>query len=308
MKHYILSLSITFISLINFSACSEGEEMNIPEPTDWIQQSSGTTKTLHDVSFPDSNNGWAVGDNGIILHTSNGGKNWIEQRSYEYDWYYGVCFTDSNHGIVVGSNGFIHRTTTGGRIWALSQVSGITYGLFDVFFVNSDFGWIVGNYTIYKTTNGGNYWSGGAGSSEYFNAVYFTDVNHGWLVSSNGIFRYRESEGWVSCYPIGQSDICFVDTLNGWAVGGSIFRTTDGGNTWTEQIKAEWGLNAVAFTDLFNGTAVGHVGTILKTTNGGDTWISQNSGSTASFFGISFPDAKNGWIVGSSGKIYRTKN
>ena len=39
----------------------------------WEDQISGTTNSLSDVYFIDDLNGWIVGDNGTILHTTNGG-------------------------------------------------------------------------------------------------------------------------------------------------------------------------------------------------------------------------------------------
>jgi photosystem II stability/assembly factor-like uncharacterized protein len=40
----------------------------------WNAQSAGTTLTLHDVFFVDELHGWAVGDQGVILHTALGGR------------------------------------------------------------------------------------------------------------------------------------------------------------------------------------------------------------------------------------------
>ncbi len=39
----------------------------------WNLQNSNTNNTLSDIFFIDNNNGWAVGANGTILHTINGG-------------------------------------------------------------------------------------------------------------------------------------------------------------------------------------------------------------------------------------------
>jgi photosystem II stability/assembly factor-like uncharacterized protein len=39
----------------------------------WIFQNSNTNNTLNDIFFIDNNNGWAVGQNGTVLHTINGG-------------------------------------------------------------------------------------------------------------------------------------------------------------------------------------------------------------------------------------------
>jgi photosystem II stability/assembly factor-like uncharacterized protein len=45
----------------------------------WTAQSPGTTQRLFGMSFTDRRNGWAVGDNGTIVHTSDGGV-WVEEE------------------------------------------------------------------------------------------------------------------------------------------------------------------------------------------------------------------------------------
>lgn len=40
----------------------------------WVIQNSGTKKNLNSVFFTDVNTGYAVGDSGIILKTTNGGE------------------------------------------------------------------------------------------------------------------------------------------------------------------------------------------------------------------------------------------
>jgi len=47
----------------------------------WYEQNSGTTANLNSVHFEDSNNGWAVGDSGIILKTTDLGNSWNVQSS-----------------------------------------------------------------------------------------------------------------------------------------------------------------------------------------------------------------------------------
>ena len=46
----------------------------------WVKQNSGTTVDLYGVSFVDSTTGWAVGDAGTILHTTNAGYSWVKQQ------------------------------------------------------------------------------------------------------------------------------------------------------------------------------------------------------------------------------------
>jgi len=52
----------------------------------WETQASGTNYALMGISFPDKNNGWAVGPAGTILHTDNGGMSGIQdQQITSYD-------------------------------------------------------------------------------------------------------------------------------------------------------------------------------------------------------------------------------
>jgi hypothetical protein len=46
----------------------------------WFNQNPPTLRTLHAIYFSDENHGFAVGDSGVILHTSNGGLTGIEDR------------------------------------------------------------------------------------------------------------------------------------------------------------------------------------------------------------------------------------
>jgi Secretion system C-terminal sorting domain len=46
----------------------------------WTQQIIGTTNPLWGVVFADALTGWAVGDNGTILHTTNGGVTSVKEE------------------------------------------------------------------------------------------------------------------------------------------------------------------------------------------------------------------------------------
>jgi hypothetical protein len=97
---------------------------------------------------------------------------------------------------------------------------------------------------------------------------------------------------------------------------GVILRTTDGGNTWSNQTSpTELPLTDVCFTDNDYGWIVGstsvctpHDGIILNTTNGGETWIEQWSSPGTPLVDICFSDANNGWAVGWGGRILHTTN
>lgn len=101
----------------------------------------------------------------------------------------------------------------------------------------------------------------------------------------------------------------FPESLTGTVVGG-IYRTADGGWTWTSQEAPSQVENFqdVAFADVNTGTIVGPGGTILKTTDGGDTWTEQDSGTEAALHGVSFFDSDQGMAVGAEGTILRTSD
>ena len=66
---------ITIILFVFFSSAMFAQNFN------WTAQNSGVTARLNDVYFADSQTGWAVGDNGTIVNTTDGGQTWLLQSS-----------------------------------------------------------------------------------------------------------------------------------------------------------------------------------------------------------------------------------
>src|SRR5262249_36885838 len=60
---------------------------------------------LHGVHFISTDQGWAVGDNGTILHTNDGGRSWDLQSSGRSSELHSIYFTNDQHGWVVGWDG-----------------------------------------------------------------------------------------------------------------------------------------------------------------------------------------------------------
>ena len=57
---------------------------NLSSQSGWFWQNPlPQENTLHSIHFTDANNGWAVGDNGTILHTTNGGVTYVRETSNE---------------------------------------------------------------------------------------------------------------------------------------------------------------------------------------------------------------------------------
>ena len=115
--------------------------------------------TLNSVKFISSTVGWAVGDAGTILYTSDGGTTWATQSSGTTNDLMAVTFIDANNGWIVGWYGTILKTTDGGSTWN-PQTSGVSKYLLSVSFTDLNNGTAVGqNGTIIRTTNGGTNWT-----------------------------------------------------------------------------------------------------------------------------------------------------
>ncbi|MHA2424149.1 MAG: WD40/YVTN/BNR-like repeat-containing protein [Candidatus Thorarchaeota archaeon] len=87
----------------------------------WIGQSIPRNPSTSSYSVPyfagvffiDSNHGWIVGRNPLIMYTPNGGSDWYEQSTPESARLRSVDFINSTHGWAVGQDGNILRTASG---------------------------------------------------------------------------------------------------------------------------------------------------------------------------------------------------
>src|SRR5688572_25158405 len=82
---------------------------------------------LTSVFFLDADRGWAVGDRGVIWHTSDGGRSWKQQQSPTQCRLEAVQFLDGEIGWAVGgctqpythlTEGVVLRTRDGGKSWS----------------------------------------------------------------------------------------------------------------------------------------------------------------------------------------------
>lgn len=91
----------------------------------WSQSITPTRAMLTSVSFVDADHGWAAGHDGVIIATTDGGKNWTRQDDGKdlETVYLDVLFLDAQHGFVVGAYGKFLETTDGGKTWQPRHIS-----------------------------------------------------------------------------------------------------------------------------------------------------------------------------------------
>lgn len=149
------------------------------------------TELFH-LDFDGKQEGWIVGDMGVILATINNGNSWTKQESGTLAGLYNVDFRDNKEGYVVGEDGTILRTENGGATWT-KITTFVKETLFRVNFVDDKNGWIVGaKGTILRTYDRGNTWTKQASATE--NNLYglYMERKYGWSVGKDGVIIHYE--------------------------------------------------------------------------------------------------------------------
>lgn len=114
-----------------------------------------TNDELYSIDFTWEGIGYAVGNHGVILQTSDMGDTWITQISGIDVSLNAIDFSSIARGIIVGDNGIILKTENEGLNW-IQQESGTTYNLLGIRYITEYIGVIVGEYgLILRTTSGG---------------------------------------------------------------------------------------------------------------------------------------------------------
>jgi len=265
-------------------------------PPGWFQQTIPIdNKTITDIQFIDTSNGWVVTDWGpsfdtaYIFKTSDGGSNWELQYRYPVS-FTAINMVNANTGYASGGTGFgrLFKTTNGGTNWNLFFTAGHLFN--DLFFVNENTGWICDDDATFgvgvlKTTNGGINWQSQLGASFKPTKLFFLNKDTGWVGTNepNGrLFRTTNSGvNWDLQYTtnIAITSIFFLNSSNGWIRGGNTvgaMYSTNGGFNWTNaQGNVASGYD-IKFVNDSIGYSGGGLQKVAKSTDGGKNWGYQN--------------------------------
>ncbi|MHB1279414.1 MAG: WD40/YVTN/BNR-like repeat-containing protein, partial [Bacteroidia bacterium] len=186
-----------------------GERTQLGVYADWESITSGTTVSLNAVYFPSASVGYACGNDGVFLKSTDGGKTFSSLTTPINNNLNALHFISEDTGIAVGTNGSILRTTNGGTSWSQPS-SGTSQNLKTIFFVNSQTAYIGGELgTLLKTVNAGVTWNSSA---------------NGITSTPNDIIY----------------SLHFPELQIGYAgVQGDIYKTTNGGASWSK-ITSYW--------------------------------------------------------------------
>ncbi|MFA6598596.1 MAG: protein kinase [Ignavibacteriaceae bacterium] len=283
----------------------------------WVKMNSGTNNNLNGITFLQDDLGFACGEKGTILKSTNYGQDWVEllPKIDSLVNFTDIKFLSSNLGLVVSDDGRIFRTEDGGNTWQnILQLNGENF--FRIY-KNNNASFICGaKGTILKSNNGGyTFRRVNSNTSNLLFNLFFVDEATGYAVGWNGTILKTTDEGenWISQNKFTDTylrDIYFVDKANGIAIagGGDIFKTEDGGSQW-EKVSTGLvsGLLSISFTNKTNGYISCNKGEILITRDGGINWELSNSGGFTALNRLLVTPTKKVFAVGVFGSIFSKK-
>lgn len=243
-----------------------------------------------------------------------------------------VYFTSDKTGWIAGDGGYLASTNDGGSSWKTFPLD-TKEDINEIYFRNSDNGYLVAGRVMYITRDGGKTWRQTRlyesadvkrGSPEFL-SIRFAGKKVGLAIGSvvgkddtivDSLVMRTDDGGdtWHRVSVPSKAELYhldFTDSDHAWIVGdnGLIMASSDGGQTWSVQNSGvKKPIFNVDFRDNDDGYAVGGGGTVLRTQNGGRSWEQVNVGFTQSLMRVDFADDKNGWIVGYNGTIMRSSD
>ena len=308
----LLLIATSLLAVENASAQGLGHETR---PKSWK-----ATAALTDVTFTDRQHGWAVGSQGVLLRTDDGGGTWTEaqvavpeQRGPE------MSLAEKFQQIKAKKRVGVDRVSKGSEFSCRFET---------VCFTDANNGWAAGGYDLPYL--------------DHSRAVIARTLDGG--------------KSWHSLpqLMIGRIEKIDISRLSGWAIGrrdpgtkSSLFFTSDAGNIWSSQksrsmpdlidaetagnrfvgidhagqplhfttAKSEYSafigvkdrvvLADLCMKDAQHGFAVGSAGAVLKTDNGGVSWQPGAEHALLKHFDFRCVDyrSKKVWFAGDPGNV-----
>lgn len=228
---------------------------------------------LRAVAAVDSQRFIAIGAWGVMLSTTDAGGSWT-QMAHDPQWFNGIDFWNDSLGIVVGSSSTCLRTTDAGRVWSTSIIPQ-AYEIMAVSMADARHIYAAGLSGFHRSSDGGDTWEQIVfPGSPYLVDVDFCDSLHGLVGSKDGV----------------------------------LYRTTDGGATWSEDTLGQE-LEHVYVVCLTPGIAFASVNRAMYRVNGQgmcsrilENWYAM------SFTDVCFSDLRHGAAVSGDGRVVHTSD
>jgi photosystem II stability/assembly factor-like uncharacterized protein len=289
----------------------------------WTELSPGIPRvTYFGINFFNPNIGWAVGDLGAIIKTTNGGGNWTLSETQTTTLLLKVNSYNGQVVLAAGYDGTILRSTDGGEKF-VQVTSGVGSGidLWGLQMLNDTLGWACGvNQTLLKTTDAGLTWLPvNTGFNQHYWALDFINEQFGMIACGDGKILKTINGGtsWAE-YQAGDASALYsidiIDSMHIAAAGanGKNVSSSDGGISWIQNNRLQHDeLNSIRFINKETGYTIGTYGSdswgIRKTTNRGINWFQPPVGNLSEWElelladGIGYSAGSDLWITKTTG-------
>lgn len=297
------------------------ESVNTPQ-TNW---------TIQQICAVSSTEIYAVGDPGFIYKSTDIGTSWtslpisVPGPLATFLWYslahYGSTF------VMSGDYGIVAKSTDGCATWSTNSTNNGSALIYDIQTVGGGKYWTIGRsqsnnslrHINYSSDAGQTWTAQNIGTTGDFFQICMINETTGYVSGQNSQV-YKTTDGGTSWFAKTKPhstnyqlySMEFVDENTGWVFvnfatvpGGNVFKTTNGGDNWTQYstgAASENIYNAKMF-DANLGYCVMNQSNkpLYKTTNGGVNWTAITTGLTGSLRGIACPDANTIYICQTSG-------
>lgn len=250
-----------------------------------------------DIFFKNPNEGFMAGCTGFfneakLWQTNDGGTTWTIAIVEDSAAFWSVAFHNKDTGYVAGIQADVYATFDGGNSWN-SQSNSLSTGLLDIhLFDGSTLIGIGGRLPIdspvvVKSDDVGVTWDTlwtGLGFSPV--DIEFLDSKNGFIVGTDSLHLggiiVETNDGGNTWGPKILLDsvaslrtICFINRDTGFigSESGRIYKTVDGGSSWTQDILPTQGVvQDIEFVTSESGFLVTSIGEIYKSIDGGVTW------------------------------------
>ena len=268
--------------------------MLFPVLPQWVMQLDGADAAFFSVCAVSSSVVWASGGSGtatlpMVVRSTDGGANWSDRTgNLQNVDLYCLSALDANRAWAGTSDGKIFATTNGGASWDRQSypdrqspfINGIRMFPDGTGYAQGDPPGD-GKFVVLKTTDYGGTWAhlaaepqGTTGEAGWNNSFVWTDTQHGW-------FGTNHSKVW---------------------------RTTDGGASWSSGSTGSNNSFGVAFRDTLTGYAIHDGGYVVRTTNGGQNWAALPSATTNNIYAVAAPaGTQSVWFI-TAADPFRSRN
>ncbi|NML20183.1 hypothetical protein HHL16_04830 [Pseudoflavitalea sp. G-6-1-2] len=271
--------------------------------------------------------GCVRGDNPIVRRedprNSNGvkpiyGEGWKAQENVGVD-YWDVFFPTDKLGFLAGMGSNtrgISRSEDGGLTWSKATTSGAS-GYYNLYFLNEDNGWAVGDSMISYTTDKGKTWKDmesipltSGGKKPVTADVYFPNKDTGYAVTAIGMLQsFDGGKNWskIAASPTNVTAAAYYNTKDG-IIGTTtgIRITDDSSKTYKNGTGSTSRIITIQLLGANEAVCIDQAGILWASTDKGLTWTKKLTFSD-DYFDIAFSSLNEGYVM-TRNKVWKISN